>query len=188
MKYITNGYELTTSLTNLVIFIVSIYILFNIKNKEWRIFYLLMSIDSLLGTIVHGIIMNSFIKNIIWVFLSISFVFTINMILNIFMKMKLKHVIYLSIILSIILLILFYLKTNFLFIFTMYVLLVMIISFYNIIKNKKKWFVIGYIVQVIGGILLLCKIKFNYLNYNGIYHLFMALTLICFYKELKQDK
>ena len=65
----------------------------------------------------------------------------------------------------------------------------MIITFYSIIKNNYKnkiWFIIGYLVQVIGGIIFLSKISIPYLNYNGIYHLFMALTLIFFTIGIKR--
>ncbi len=187
----TKGYELTTSLTNIVIFIVSLYSVLMIKNKKWKLFFILMSINSLLGTIVHGIELNSVLKDAIWNILSILFVFTINLFLSIFMNIKMKHFMYLSVITSIILIVLYYLDMNFLLVYTFYVLLIIILSFYKILKSKlnnKKYFIIGYIVQIIGGVLLLMRVHLNYLNYNGIYHLFMALTLVFFYLGVQVDK
>ena len=184
MLQITNGYELTKSLTNIVILIISLGSYFNTYNKKWKLFFLLLIIDSLLGAIVHGIVISNIVKTVIWTMLSISFVCSVHMLLNIFVNIKLKYCIYLSIVMSIILLILYYLKYNFLLVFTWYVLLIMIISFYYIIKNNYKnkiYYILAYIAQLIGGILLLCKVNYSYLNYDGIYHLFMALTVLFFY-------
>ena len=184
MLQITNGYELTKSLTNIVILIISLGSYFNTYNKKWKLFFLLLIIDSLLGAIVHGIVISNIVKTVIWTMLSISFVCSVHMLLNIFVNIKLKYCMYLSIVMSIILLILYYLKYNFLLVFTWYVLLIMIISFYYIIKNNYKnkiYYILAYIAQLIGGILLLCKVNYSYLNYDGIYHLFMALTVLFFY-------
>jgi hypothetical protein len=66
----------------------------------------------------------------------------------------------------------------------------MLVTFYKIVKSdlkNKKLFILGYIVQLIGGILLLIKIKLHYLNYNGICHIFTALTLLIFYIAIKKD-
>ena len=191
MNIITKSYELTTALTNLFIFIVSVYCFFNIKNKNWKVFFFLMIIDSFLGTIVHGIVINDSIKTIIWTLLAIFFVFTINSLLLIFTNIKIRYPIYLSGLVSILLLTLYFLDMNFLLVFTFYSLLIIIITFIYLIRSNlknKDYFVIGYISQIIGGIFLLSRIKLNYLNYNGIYHLFMMITLIFFYIVIKKKQ
>ena len=64
----TAGYELTTAITNLLIFIVGFYGIFKIKNdKLWKMFFILMSIDSLLGFIVHGFVMTLTTNIILWI-------------------------------------------------------------------------------------------------------------------------
>lgn len=184
---ITSGIELTTALTNIFIFIVSIYSYFKTKDKLWNIFFFLMSIDSFLGTIAHGIVMSQTLNNIIWIILTIFFTVTINMFLCIFNNMKLKTNYILSLILSIILLIEFYLGLDFLLTFSLYCLIIVLLSIYFIFKNKfNNWFLYGFISQIIGGVLLLSKVSIGILNYNGIYHLFAALTVILFYIGIKK--
>ena len=73
--------------------------------------------------------------------------------------------------------------------FTLYVLLIVIISFYFLIRSEyknKRWFVLGFINILIGGILLLSKAKIGLLNHNGIIHLFLVVTLILFYIGIKK--
>ena len=189
--HITSGYELTTALTNVLIFIVSLFGSIKIKkDKSWKLFYILMSIDSFMGVIVHGFEMSTKLNNILWAILSILFVITINTLLTIFMKLRLRFVVILSIVVTIALLIQLLFDMNFILTFVLYVLLVMALTFYKILKSdikNKRVFIIAYIVQVIGGIFLLAKVKFNYLNYNGICHIFIALTLILFYYSIKKD-
>ena len=64
MKILTTGYELSTAITNLLIFITSIILILNIKKKPFRWFYYFICIDSFLGVIVHGIKMSSLINEI----------------------------------------------------------------------------------------------------------------------------
>jgi len=190
MIHFTSGYELTTALTNILIFIVSIYSYLNIKDKKWKLFFLLLTNDSFLGVIVHGIVMSIALHNILWVILTILFVLSTNTLLTIFVDIKSKIAILLSIALSIILLIEFYLGMKFLLTFTMYTLIVSIITFIFMIKNNnykhKIYFILAYISQVIGGIFLLSDIELWLLNHNGFYHIFMALTILFFYIGIKK--
>jgi hypothetical protein len=191
MIHFTNGYELTTALTNILIFIVSIYSYLNTKDKKWKLFFLLLTIDSFLGVIVHGIVMSITLHNILWVILTILFVLSTNTLLTIFVDIKSKIAVLLSIALSIILLIEFYLGIKFLLTFTMYTLIVSIITFIFMIKNNnyknKIYFILAYISQVIGGIFLLSNIELWLLNHNGFYHIFMALTILFFYIGIKKQ-
>ena len=190
MSIFTKSFELTTALTNFLIFIVSVFCVIKIKEKNWKTFYILMTIDSFLGTIVHGIVISDTIKTIIWSILAISFVLTINSLLLIFTNIKTRYPIYLSIIISILLLIQYFLNMRFLLTFTFYSLIIIIITFIYMIKsslNNKKYFILGYVFQIIGGVFLLSRVQFNYFNFNGIYHLFMLLTLIFFYIGIKKN-
>ena len=191
MIHFTSGYELTTALTNILIFIASIYSYLNTKDKKWKLFFLLLTIDSFLGVIVHGIVMSITLHNILWVILTILFVLSTNTLLTIFVDIKSKIAVLLSIALSIILLIEFYLGIKFLLTFTMYTLIVSIITFIFMIKNNnyknKIYFILAYISQVIGGIFLLSNIEFCLLNHNGFYHIFMALTILFFYIGIKKQ-
>ncbi len=185
----TSSYELTTALTNILIFIVSFYSYINIKDKKWKLFFLLLTIDSFLGVIVHGIVMSTTLHNILWVILTILFVLSTNTLLTIFVDIKSKIAVLLSIALSIVLLIEFYLDMKFLLTFTMYTLIVSIITFIFMIKTNnynKTYFIIAYISQVIGGIFLLSDIELFLLNHNGYYHIFMALTVLFFYIGIKK--
>ena len=66
MNFLTKGFELTTAITNLIIFIVSICCYKNIKKKNiWNKFYLFLIFDSFLGIIVHGIKMSTMINIIL---------------------------------------------------------------------------------------------------------------------------
>ncbi len=191
MIHFTSGYELTTALTNILIFIVSIYSCLKTKDKKWKLFFLLLTIDSFLGVIVHGIVMSITLHNILWVILTILFVLSTNTLLTIFVDIKSKIAVLLSIALSIILLIEFYLGMKFLLTFTMYTLIVSIITFIFMIKNNnyknKIYFILAYISQVIGGIFLLSNIELWLLNHNGFYHIFMALTILFFYIGIKKQ-
>lgn len=180
----TSGYELSTAITNVFIFAFSVYGYFKIKDKKlWKFFFLTMIIDSFLGSIVHGIVMEEFYINIIWVFLAFFFTLTVNTLLCICLDLKYKNIFFLSILLSILMFSQMVYGFDYLFTFTMYALLVLAICTYYILKSRKDnyiWILIGFVFQVIGGILLLYKVKTNfmYLNHNGIYHLFMLVTLI----------
>ena len=184
MTIFTRGIELSTSITNVFILIVSIigYLLIK-KDKLWNIFFLLMIFDSFLGVIVHGIVMSDKINTILWIILSILFTITVNTLLCIFTKLNKKYILYLSLLLSIILLVQMKLNMNYLLTFTIYVILVVIISIYFIIKNnleEKFYLLLGFIILIIGVILMLCKAKIGIINHNGICHLFLTITLLLF--------
>ena len=181
---ITTGIELTTAITNIAIFFVSIYSFFKTKDKLWKIFFFLMSVDSFLGTIAHGIVMSQTINNILWVILTIIFTITINMFICIFKDVNMKTNYLLSIILSITLLILFYLGLDYLLVFSLYCLLVVLFSIYLIIKKNYKnklWFLLGLFFQLLGGVFIFTKTDFGLINHNCIYHLLTVITVILFY-------
>ena len=187
----TSGYELGTALTNVLIFIVSFYGFIKIKkDKLWKFFFALMSIDSFIGAIVHGISMTINLNVLLWLILIVFFVITVNTFLAIFLKLKVRDIIILSLILLIIMLTLFYYGMNFLLIFDFYVLLTMIINTYSIFKyniKNKDYFLLGIVIQLIGGIILLTDFKEGYLDHNGVYHIFMAITMIMFYIGVKKN-
>lgn len=190
--HLTSGYELTTSLTNAIIFLVSVYGFLTIKkDKLWRLFFFLMSIDSLLGVIVHGLVMSLQLNIILWIILSIFFTITVNTFLVIFLRFKVRHIVILSVLLTLFMLVLIYFGMDFIFYFTMYVLLVMVINIYYTIKDNiknKKYFLIGYLVLLIGGVLMLTNAKFLGLDHNGLCHVFIAITLLIFIRALKKNR
>ncbi len=192
MKYITTGYELTTAISNLCIFIVSVYGLINIKkDKLWKLFFLLMTIDSFFGVIVHGVVMSTKVNNILWIILTILFAITVNIIFSIFMNLKYKYVLIFTIGLGVILLVQLALNMNYLLTFTIYAILSVIISIsYYLIKNEgqRLWFALGFITQLVGAVPLLLKAKIGMINHNGIYHYFMMLSLIFFYIGVKKKE
>ena len=84
--HLTSGYELSTSITNILIFLVSLYGFITIKkDKLWKLFFLLMSIDSLMGVIVHGLVMTIELNTILWIIMAILFTITINTLFVIFL-------------------------------------------------------------------------------------------------------
>ena len=89
--HLTHGYDLTTAITNLFIFVTSVYGFIKIKNKKWKLFYLFMSIDSLLGALVHGIYLSMETSLILWLILAIFFTITINTLFSIFLKFKIRY-------------------------------------------------------------------------------------------------
>ena len=186
---ITSGFELTTAITNIIIFIVSIICFIKVKNGPlWKFFFLCLIIVSFLGTLVHGYVLNDMIYIILWTVMAIFFTFTINTLLCIFMRLKFLHVFMLSLILSILLGIQILLGINFILTFTIYVLMIMIICTFYILKRKNKsMYLIGFLIQLIGGIFMLSKVHIGVLNHNGIYHIFMAITLVFLYLGYKKD-
>ena len=186
---LTSGFELTTAITNAIIFIVSIICFFKIKkNNLWKFFFLCMCVDSFLGVIVHGVVMSKAVNNFLWIILAIMFTVTINTLFCIFIKLKFRHIILLSVLLSILLCIQLALDLNFLLTFVLYVLLIMIVCTYYIVKSKNKiLYLIGFLIQLIGGILMLCKCKISVINHNGICHIATAITLIFLYLGSKKD-
>ena len=163
----TTGYELTTAITNVIICIVSIICLLKTNNKRWKPFYIFMAIDSFIGSIVHGVVMSTTVNTVLWVTLSILFVITANILLNLFMNTKPKNLIIASIAVIALLIIQLFLEMDYILTFVLYVILVFILCVCFIFKNKiknKKWFLAGFIVQLIGGIFLLAKIRFNLID------------------------
>ena len=188
----TTSYELTTAITNVFIFIVSFYGFIKIKKKEklWKIFFLLMSLDSFLGCIVHGISMTIEMNVLLWIILSILFTFTINTYLISFLKYKARYVIILSVLLSFLLIVEIYNSMDFILTFTIYVIVALLISVYFVIKEKyknKNYYLISIIILFIGGIFMLSDIHIGCLNHNGILHIFMTITMILLYLGIKKN-
>ncbi|MBR4178841.1 MAG: hypothetical protein IKR57_05810 [Bacilli bacterium] len=189
--HLTHGYDLTTAITNLFIFVTSVYGFIKIKDKKWKLFYLFMSIDSLLGALVHGIYLSMETSLILWLILAVFFTITINTLFSIFLKFKIRYIIILSVLLSILVIVQLHFDFNFILTFALYVLVVILICIYHLFKDtypNKNYFIYGFISQVIGGIIMLSKIKISILDHNGIYHLFMVLTLIFFYIGITKKK
>ena len=153
--HLTSGYELTTSITNIFIFIMSIYGFLKIKkDKKWKLFFLFMSIDSFLGVIVHGFVMSIQLNVVLWIMLSAMFTITINTLLAIFLKFKIRYIIILSVLFIILIITQIYFGFNFILTFALYVLLAMTLSVYFIIKDNiknKKYFLLCFLFQLIGG-------------------------------------
>ena len=193
----TSGYELSTAITNLFLFITSIFIFINIKNnKRWNFFYLFLILDSFMGIIVHGINMSNNINNILWVILYILFSITFNLLLYIFCNVKLKNVFILSIFIFIIMFIIFSISIKYNIknldniTILLYALLLVLISLYNIIKSNyiyKYFYIIGIIIQIIGIIPIFIKLNIGYFNYNGICHIFSNITIILLYLGIKKE-
>jgi undecaprenyl pyrophosphate phosphatase UppP len=82
-----------------------------------------------------------------------------------------------------------FLNINFLVTFDFYALFVLIICTYCIVKNYSKediWIILGFILQVIGGLIMLFNINGHILDHNGIYHMFMVMTLMCIFIGLSK--
>lgn len=186
---ITSGIELLTALTDALIFVVCLYCYLRItENKLWKFFFLLMGICSFLGTVAHGIVLSSKMMDLIWVVLVLFFSVTANTLLGIFMKSKAVTVTVLSLLVSVLLLIQMILEMDYLFTFTIYALIIVLVSFYYIIKGlykSDKWLIIGFVIQFIGGVVVFSKASIYTFNHNCIYHTLLAITLLCFYKSIK---
>lgn len=190
--HLTTGIELTTAISNIFILVVSILGLIKIKKDGlWRLFFILMTMASAMGVIVHGIAMSIEMNTILWIILSIIFTFTINTFLVIFMKFKIKHIIILSVLLTVFMLVQIYFDLDYILSFTLYVLLIVIISFYYLLKDKeiknKKYFIAAFLVTLIGGSTVFTDIKIYSLNHNGIAHIFLAIALLLFIIGLKKE-
>ena len=192
---ITSGYELSTAITNLLIFITSLILIFKIKNKSFKWFYSFILIDSLMGVIVHGIKMSSLLNTILWVILYLLFCITFNLLLHIFCNMKIKKVLLISL-LSFIMMFGIYMlaiKKNIInldnIVMLIYAIIIVLISLYKIIKKTfiNKLYILGIIIQIIGIIPIFFKLNIWYLNYNGICHLFTLITIIIFYFGIKKE-
>ena len=189
--HLTSGYELTTAITNVVIFITAIIGLFKIKNdKLWKLFFILVIIDSFLGTIIHGFEMSIQLNVLLWIILSIFFSITVNTFFVIFLRFKVRHIVILSVLFTLFMIVQIYYGMDFIFSFIVYIILIMFISIYYIIKDNvknKKLFLIGFLISFMAGIILLFKIDIPYIDHNGLGHLFFTITLIFFIKALKKN-
>ena len=195
MKILTSGYELSTAITNLLIFITSIILILNIKKKPFRWFYYFICIDSFLGVIVHGIKMSSLINEILWIILYLLFCITFNLLLHLFCNVKLKKVFIISLISFIFMALIFMCAIKFNInkldniVMLLYALSIVLYCLYNIIKKSpiNKYFIIGIIIQIIGIIPIFISLNIWYLNYNGICHLFTLITIIIFYLGIRKE-
>lgn len=187
--------EITTSITNLLIFVVAFISSTKLKQKDWKYFFLLLSLAALLGSIIHGI--NFSKQTIYYLWFILYFVFdilihqllfnTIDLISN---KKLTKYKYHLILILYLSVIILEVNGIDFLQYFIYYTCLIIIIISTIIIKISKTnkqylYFIYGLIIQILGGILLLAKSRFYILDHNGLYHLYMAYTTYLFYKAVK---
>ena len=181
----TKGFELTTALTNVIIFIVSVFCVFKTKEKGlWKFFFFCLIIDSFMGSFIHGIVLDKTLIDALWVILAFFFTLTINTLLCIFLRCNYFHIISLSVLLSILMFIEMVFDMDYLLTFTYYALLILAICTIYLIKDKYSgmgFILISFLCQLIGGLLLLFKAKFFIVDHNGIYHLFMALTLVFIY-------
>lgn len=195
MKFITTGYELSTAITNLMIFITSIILIRKIKIKSFKWFYYFIAIDSFMGVIVHGIKMSSIVNTILWVILYLLFCITFNLLLHIFCNIKLKKVLLISLISFIMMFIIYMIAIknhiNNLdnIVMLLYAASIVFISLYHILKKDyiNKYYIVGIIIQIIGIMPIFFKINIGCLNYNGICHLFTLITIIIFYFGIKKE-
>ena len=196
----TNGSELITGLTNLVIMFTTLVVFFkiyklNIKNKNsWVLFYISILIDSFLGFIIHSFLWPKFIIDILWIILSFIFCITLNSLLFTIIDKRNNEMFYIiisSILIYLILIIETIFRIDFLLTFiiiaSLYLIAILIFYIHNFIKSCDKYYlfyIFGLFLQMIGGLFLIIKPKFCYLicfDKNGIYHLFMVMTIIFFY-------
>lgn len=188
----TNGSELITGLTNLIIMLTTLVILFKFKRlkidnkKIWYIFYISVVVDSLLGFVIHSFLWNSEIVNILWIVLSFIFCITLNSLL--FTVIKYSSVSKLLII-SIVMYLIFVIETlngidfllTFILIALFYIVYILWFYIHRYVKTcteKDRFYIISIIFQIIGGLFLLFKVNIFYFDKNGIYHMFMVLTII----------
>lgn len=201
----TNGYELTTALTNLLISFASILSFFSLKKKRFiniemkslsLSFFYFLFISGILGFIMHGITINQISKDIVWLILGFTFLLVINSLLflslyKINIKFDFKKSIISAICLYMFIVLLWILKIEYLYYFIIYVCLSFIITVFINFKYRDTgfiYFLLCIIVQVIGGLFLIDgRIKFLYLDKNGIYHLFAMLSAICYYLSIKNN-
>lgn len=194
----TSGSELITGLTNLIIMFTTLVILFRFrklkidKKKMWYIFYISVIVDSMLGFIIHSFMWNSETIKIMWIILSFVFCITLNSLL--FTVIKCSSVSKM-LITSIVMYLIFIIETvsgidfllTFIVIALFYILYILWFYTHKYIKTrtkKDKFYIIAIVLQIIGGLFLLFKIKVNFVVFfdkNGIYHMFMIFTIIFMY-------
>lgn len=194
----TSGSELITGLTNLIIMFTTLVILFRFrklkidKKKIWYIFYISVIVDSMLGFIIHSFMWSSETVKIMWIILSFVFCITLNSLL--FTVIKCSSVSKM-LITSIVMYLIFIIETvsgidfllTFIVIALFYILYILWFYTHKYIKTrtkKDKFYIIAIVLQIIGGLFLLFKIKVNFVVFfdkNGIYHMFMIFTIIFMY-------
>ncbi len=194
----TSGSELITGLTNLIIMFTTLVILFRFrklkidKKKIWYIFYISVIVDSMLGFIIHSFMWSSETIKIMWIILSFVFCITLNSLL--FTVIKCSSVSKM-LITSIVMYLIFIIETvsgidfllTFIVIALFYILYILWFYTHKYIKTrtkKDKFYIIAIVLQIIGGLFLLFKIKVNFVVFfdkNGIYHMFMIFTIIFMY-------
>ncbi len=194
----TSGSELITGLTNLIIMFTTLVILFRFrklkidKKKMWYIFYISVIVDSMLGFIIHSFMWSSETIKIMWIILSFVFCITLNSLL--FTVIKCSSVSKM-LITSIVMYLIFIIETvsgidfllTFIVIALFYILYILWFYTHRYIKTrtkKDKFYIIAIVLQIIGGLFLLFKIKVNFVVFfdkNGIYHMFMIFTIIFMY-------
>lgn len=194
----TSGSELITGLTNLIIMFTTLVILFRFrklkidKKKMWYIFYISVIVDSMLGFIIHSFMWSSETVKIMWIILSFAFCITLNSLL--FTVIKCSSVSKM-LITSIVMYLIFIIETvsgidfllTFIVIALFYILYILWFYTHKYIKTrtkKDKFYIIAIVLQIIGGLFLLFKIKVNFIVFfdkNGIYHMFMIFTIIFMY-------
>ena len=194
----TSGSELITGLTNLIIMFTTLVILFRFrklkidKKKMWYIFYISVIVDSMLGFIIHSFMWSSETIKIMWIILSFVFCITLNSLL--FTVIKCSSVSKM-LITSIVMYLIFIIETvsgidfllTFIVIALFYILYILWFYTHRYIKTrtkKDKFYIIAIVLQIIGGLFLLFKIKVNFIVFfdkNGIYHMFMIFTIIFMY-------
>lgn len=194
----TSGSELITGLTNLIIMFTTLVILFSFRKlkidmkKMWYIFYISVIVDSMLGFIIHSFMWSSETIKIMWIILSFVFCITLNSLL--FTVIKCSSVSKM-LITSIVMYLIFIIETvsgidfllTFIVIALFYILYILWFYTHKYIKTrtkKDKFYIIAIVLQIIGGLFLLFKIKVNFVVFfdkNGIYHMFMIFTIIFMY-------
>lgn len=194
----TSGSELITGLTNLIIMFTTLVILFSFRKlkidnkKMWYIFYISVIVDSMLGFIIHSFMWSSETIKIMWIILSFAFCITLNSLL--FTVIKCSSVSKM-LITSIVMYLIFIIETvsgidfllTFIVIALFYILYILWFYTHKYIKTrtkKDKFYIIAIVLQIIGGLFLLFKIKVNFVGFfdkNGIYHMFMIFTIIFMY-------
>lgn len=185
-----SDYELLTGITNLFILIVSLYSFIRLKrinyNKYWLSFYMLLGLGSLLGFIIHSFNINDRIVSILWIILLFIFVCIINSLLFSEYKYN-KYIVFISILFYIFLVVEAIFNMDYIITFVIYVCINFIFIIKSYIKNKRYYYLYSIIIQIIGGLLLISRnIKIWYLDHNGIYHIFMMITVILFYISNKK--
>lgn len=194
----TSGSELITGLTNLIIMFTTLVILFRFrklkidKKKMWYIFYISVIVDSMLGFIIHSFIWSSETVKIMWIILSFVFCITLNSLLFTIIKCSSVSKMLIT---SIVMYLIFIIETvsgidfllTFIVIALFYILYILWFYTHRYIKTrtkKDKFYIIAIVLQIIGGLFLLFKIKVNFIVFfdkNGIYHMFMIFTIIFMY-------